>query len=434
MPDTTTMASSLYARHARAADRGAWSVERDILWSAIDATTARAQPDILAKLRDAALIESFHPVNLSRLIRLTWDDIDAGVVFSLELFEGFKHFHALRMYLDAVGYEPAITDDELRAIRDRADRDDLDPGDPMPPLVEFMLSEHLAAYFFRRLGEQAHEPQLAMLLPYIAADEVRHAQFASDLIAKRLAANPALVPDVLRAAASFRHYGTEAVGDVPVAMEGDDIAIRTFATRIERLCGIRHRGPPEDRTGALTMDITDRELTLLNFYRASELQGGLILGRLVEHVRDPELIVRLTEHSAEEVMHAQLWTETIVAVGGRPRPTADTFQARYASAIGTPTSLVEVLALTQVFERGVYRHFVQHLRRPGTHRCVQATLRRMLDDERGHLSWVQDWLNRQTGSRRAAIPALMHRYAEVDARIHAQLLIDYEWEELACAS
>jgi rubrerythrin len=234
-----TATGSLYARHARAADRGAWSVEHDIDWKSIDAGIALAQPDILAKLRDAALIESFHPVNLSRLIRLTWDDIDAGVVFSLEMFEGFKHFHALRMYLDAVGYTPAITDDELRSIRIRADRGDLDPSDPMTPLVEFMLSEHLAAYFFRRLGEQAHEPQLKALLSYIAADEVRHAQSASDLIAQRLAGHPELVPAVLRAAASFRHYGTEAVGDVPVAMEGDEIAIRTFATRIERLCGTR---------------------------------------------------------------------------------------------------------------------------------------------------------------------------------------------------
>ena len=182
------------------------------------------------------------------------------------------------------------------------------------------------------------------------------------------------------------------------------------------------------------MQITDRELTLLNFYRASELQGGLILGKLVEHVRDPELILRLTEHSAEEVMHAQLWTETIVAVGGRPRPTSDTYQARYAAVIGTPTSLLEVLVLTQVFERGVYRHFVRHLRRLGTHQRVQATLRRMLDDERGHLSWVQEWLGRQTGARRTAIPALMRRYTAVDAAIHAQLLLDYEWEELACAS
>jgi hypothetical protein len=233
------MAVPLYARHAHAADRSAWSVERDIRWNRIDAPTALTQPDILAKLRDAALIESFHPVNLSRLIRLSWDDIDAGVVFSLEMFEGFKHFHALRMYLDTVGYEPVITDDELRAIRARADRADLDPADPIPPLVEFMLSEHLAAYFFRRLGEQAREPQLKALLALIAADEVRHAQSASDLIAQRLATRPELSADVLRAATTFRHYGTEAVGDVPIAMEGDDIAIRTFAARIERLCGTR---------------------------------------------------------------------------------------------------------------------------------------------------------------------------------------------------
>jgi demethoxyubiquinone hydroxylase (CLK1/Coq7/Cat5 family) len=182
------------------------------------------------------------------------------------------------------------------------------------------------------------------------------------------------------------------------------------------------------------MEITDRELTLLNFYRASELQGGLILGRLVEHARDPELMLRLTEHSAEEVMHSQLWAETIIAVGGRPRPTSDTFQSRYAATIGAPSSLLEVLVLTQVFERGVYRHFVRHLHRPGTHPRVQATLRRMLDDERGHLSWVREWLDRQTGTRRAAIPALMRRYAAVDAEIHAQLLLDYVWEELACAS
>lgn len=184
----------------------------------------------------------------------------------------------------------------------------------------------------------------------------------------------------------------------------------------------------------MTVEISPRELALLNFYRASELHGGLVLGRLVEHVRDSELILRLTAHSAEEVLHAQLWTETIIAVGGRPAPTSDTYQARYAAAIGVPTSIVEVLTLTQVFERSVYRHFMAHLRRPMTHPRVQATLRRMLDDERGHLSWVREWLARQTGARRAAVPTLMHRYAAVDAAIHAQLMHDYHWRDLACAS
>ena len=229
----------LYARHASAADRGAWSVERDIRWNDIDVARARSRPDILAQLRDAAIIESYHPINLTRLLRLTADDIDAGVAFSLELYEGFKHFHALRTYLEVVGYEPAITDADLLAARQGSAEDEPDDAELIPRLVTFMLSEHLASYFFRRLGEQSTEPVLAGLLALIAADEVRHAQSASDLIAKRIALDPDAVPAVLDAASSFHHFGEEAVGAVPVAQPGDAVAIRTFISRIERLCNVR---------------------------------------------------------------------------------------------------------------------------------------------------------------------------------------------------
>jgi hypothetical protein len=229
----------LYARHAGAADRGAWSVERDICWNEIQPELALAQPEILLQLREAALIESFHPVNLARLLRLCWDDVDAGVAFSLEMYEGFKHFHALRSYLDAVGFEPAITDAELVEIRRAPSTLEIAPEETIPRLVEFMLSEHLASYFFRRLGEQAREPVLAELLEWIAADEVRHAQSASDLLAKRIAADRSVIPQVLEAAVSFRHFGDEVVGTTPVAEPGDSVAIQTFARRIERLCGVR---------------------------------------------------------------------------------------------------------------------------------------------------------------------------------------------------
>ena len=229
----------LYARHAAAADRGSWSVERDIAWGEIDARRAKSRPEILAQLRDAAIIESYHPVNLARLLRMTADDIDAGVAFSLELYEGFKHFHALRTYLDVIGYEPAITDGDLIAARAGAADDDPPHAELIPRLVTFMLSEHLASYFFRRLGEQAPEPVLANLLSLIAADEVRHAQSASDLLAKRIALDPDAVPAVLDAASSFHHFGEEAIGAVPVAQPGDAVAIRTFISRIERLCNVR---------------------------------------------------------------------------------------------------------------------------------------------------------------------------------------------------
>jgi hypothetical protein len=229
----------LYARHARAADRGAWSVERDIQWSAIDSAHAAVERDLHASLRTAALIEAYHPVHLQRLLAETWDDVDAGVVFSLELYEGFKHFHALRMYLDAVGYAPSLTDADIVEMRRAARAAEPEQYDLIERLVEFMLSEHLASYYFRRLSEQTREPVLASLLGLIATDEVRHAQSASDLLAKRIESDAGVVPRVLDAATHFKHFGERAVGDVPVAIPGDPLAIRTFARRIERLCAIR---------------------------------------------------------------------------------------------------------------------------------------------------------------------------------------------------
>jgi len=227
-----------YARLAAAADRGHWSVERDVRWADVDAARAATRPDLLAQLRDAALIESFHPVHLGWMLDELWDDVEGGVAVSLELYEGFKHFHALRAYLDAVGHEPRITDAELVAAREAARRAG-PAGTLVERLVEFMLSEHLASYFFRRVGEQAPDPVLAELLALIAADEVRHAQAASDLLASRIARDPALVPAVLDAATAFRHFGAQVVGEVPVALRGDALAIRSFAKRVERLCGVR---------------------------------------------------------------------------------------------------------------------------------------------------------------------------------------------------
>ncbi len=233
-------AESLYERHAAAADKGGWSVERDIRWNDIDPALSYRRPVILAQIRDAALIESFHPVNLAQLLTIAWDDVDACIAFSLEGYEGFKHFHALRRYLDLIGYDPPITDEEIVEIRrSSATGEQPDAGELIERLVEFMLSEHLASYFFRRLSQRTAEPVLAEMLRLIALDEVRHAQSASDLIASRIAADPSIRPRVLEAAIRFRHFGERAIGPVPVAMPGDPLAIQTFARRIERLCGVR---------------------------------------------------------------------------------------------------------------------------------------------------------------------------------------------------
>lgn len=173
------------------------------------------------------------------------------------------------------------------------------------------------------------------------------------------------------------------------------------------------------------MTIANSEISLLNFYRASELHGGLILGQMVRRTRDPELILNLTKHSAEEVMHAQLWTETIIAVGGKPAPVRDTYQTRYVEAVGTPLTMLEVLALTQVFERRVYRHFMLHLRVPGLHPVVAQTLQRMIEEERGHLSWVKHWLDDQAKEKGQLVRDVMRRYALADQQIYDTLSSEY---------
>jgi hypothetical protein len=174
------------------------------------------------------------------------------------------------------------------------------------------------------------------------------------------------------------------------------------------------------------MQITESELRRLNFYRASELHGGLLLGRLAQRVRDPELMLSLTRHGAEEIGHAQVWTETILAVGGRPKPTRDTYQARYARALGPLVGVFDVLALTQVFERRVARHFVEHARRPDTHPAVRQTLLRLVDEEKSHLSWVRRWLDDEE-ARGRDVEAALARFRDVDARVYQALATEYEY-------
>ncbi len=171
------------------------------------------------------------------------------------------------------------------------------------------------------------------------------------------------------------------------------------------------------------LEIDENELWILSFYRESELAGALVMGRLAGQTDDDELRVNLTEHCAEEANHAWLWTRTILEVGGRPRRVAETYQSRYYAEIGRPTTVLEVLALTQVFEKRVLRHFRDHLNLPGTHPAVARTLRRMVAEEVGHIGWVKDHLDRcACDMGEATVAETLRRFADVDRKVYAGLI------------
>jgi hypothetical protein len=225
----------IYDEYLTHAELQRWILDVDVAWSSIDAPLARSQPALLDQVRESALIESYFPLYTTRLMRALWDQIDATSVFSIQLYESYKHFYVLNRYLELVDYRP-VRDEELVEIRRR----NLDTVvvDPIGELARYMISEHFAAYFFLRLARQAAEPVLRQIAGFIAQDEFRHTQFAFELLDARVKADPPMRDRVLVAGLDFRHVGSDVVARVPISEKNDLGAILTLNKRLHRLCGV----------------------------------------------------------------------------------------------------------------------------------------------------------------------------------------------------
>jgi hypothetical protein len=229
----------IYEDYLIVSELNQWSPEQDVPWHQLDAESARAQPEILEQLRESALIEAMHPVTTKHLMGMLWDDVDATSVLSVELFEGFRHFYVLRRYLDAVSHEPPITDEEIVQARRKAAEAVEGEGDLTQELVNFIFSEHFAAYYFVRLRQRARDPVLRTIAHLIARDEFRHTQISQDLLKQRIERDQESAERVLGAAVNFRHYGAMALEEVPVFQRSDLGAIKSFMKKIEALTGRR---------------------------------------------------------------------------------------------------------------------------------------------------------------------------------------------------
>jgi tRNA isopentenyl-2-thiomethyl-A-37 hydroxylase MiaE len=151
---------------------------------------------------------------------------------------------------------------------------------------------------------------------------------------------------------------------------------------------------------------------LLNWYRQSELEGALLLGRMVRYADDPTVVGELTRHAADEARHSWLWQKTLTRLQLAPVRIHRSYQSFYASEGAVPQRLAEVLALTHVFERRVDREFSEQLGDPELPEAVHRTFRALLRDEQRHLDWIALWLR-----ERPEHQPLVERYYEIDSRV-----------------
>jgi rubrerythrin len=154
----------------------------------------------------------------------------------------------------------------------------------------------------------------------------------------------------------------------------------------------------------------------LNWYRQSELEGALLLGRMIRHVTDPYLVCQLTRHSADEARHAWLWARTLEKLDLPTVQIRRSYQSFYLDEISAPRGLADVLALTHVFEHRVDRHFTSELAQPGLPAAVRHTLSILIRDEQIHLDWIGRWL-----AERPESEVILAGYRRADERVARRL-------------
>jgi hypothetical protein len=172
---------------------------------------------------------------------------------------------------------------------------------------------------------------------------------------------------------------------------------------------------------------SEDERWILSFYRVSEIGGALLFGRLASCLKPGPIQRDMTRHFSDEACHAWFWTECLERMGTSPLKVEGRYQDRYLDAAGVPANVMEVLALTQAFERRVIGQYALHAQVPGLRPEIASTLGRIMEDERWHLAWIRGALARLDGEYGAdRVAEARRRYVEADRHVYRQVLLEHE--------
>lgn len=171
------------------------------------------------------------------------------------------------------------------------------------------------------------------------------------------------------------------------------------------------------------MQASDRDLWTLNFYRNSELHGALLMGRLARTLPDSALLGHATRHCATEAHHAAMLTGAIEALHGTIDPHVKTVQEHYSAKGGIPSSVIDLLVLSEVLEKRVLATYRAHVARPDLHPVIRKTLTEILaemeeEDHGEEGSWIEAALDQHP---KDAVEAAEKKWRAVDAAVVAEI-------------
>jgi bacterioferritin (cytochrome b1) len=175
------------------------------------------------------------------------------------------------------------------------------------------------------------------------------------------------------------------------------------------------------------MAVSENQLYLLSYYRISEISGALFFGRLAKLLRPGPIQKDMTKHFADEAAHAHYWSDAIQRLGAEPLKMQDAYQDRYNEAIGVPANIMEVLAVTQVFERRVINAYARHERATNLDPIVQQTIQKIMQDEKWHIEWIRAALKQlEPEYGKETITATIERYWRADKEVYSKFMQEHD--------
>jgi len=181
-----------------------WRLEEDLDWNGIRPELVTAAETKV--LRGSALVESFAPGYGADLLTTFAKDVAMSSFLTIQLYEEFKHFHALRRYLHHLGID--VTDAELSEKRAHC----VAYSDPLVPLLKFGISEIFTAVAYQEIARRAREPVLAKLASFIANDEYRHLGWYVSYLEGYVNEHGIGPAEINAALEHYQHQGLDAIG------------------------------------------------------------------------------------------------------------------------------------------------------------------------------------------------------------------------------
>jgi rubrerythrin len=172
--------------------------------------------------------------------------------------------------------------------------------------------------------------------------------------------------------------------------------------------------------------LSENERWLVSYYRASEIAGATFFGRVARFARNAALATDLTQHFADEAKHAAWFTECLETMDAAPLKLNVAYQDDYLRTAGVPVNMMEILSITQVFERRVLNTYTKHAALPNTPMPIKRVLARIMRDEQWHVQWVKQALkDLEPTYGREHIASTVARHTQADRETYGRALQEH---------